>query len=258
MKIGIFDSGIGGLSVLHNALKVIPNAQFIYYADTKNVPYGEKSEEEIKNFVDEIMNFFVEKQADAVVIACNTASSVTPKKYREQFPFPIIGMEPAVKKAIELHFDNKKRILVAATPITVKGKKLHSLLERVDTMRKVDLIALPKLVRFAENRIFSSNEIQNYLKDELGELVKKDYSALVLGCTHFNYFKSNLKTLFPYPIYFVDGNEGTINQLLRNLPPETKTCHQSVEYYFSGKQASKKDLENIECWMQRLEEMYKL
>ena len=111
MKIGIYDSGIGGLSVLHRALKKMPEAEFIYYADTKHVPYGEKTREQIKGYVEEVLNFLIAKEVDAIVIACNTATSVATKEFRGEFAVPIVGMEPAVKRALKLYQDMQKRIL---------------------------------------------------------------------------------------------------------------------------------------------------
>ena len=99
MKIGIYDSGIGGLSVLHRALKKMPEAEFIYYADTKHVPYGEKTREQIKEYVEEVLNFLIAKEVDAIVIACNTATSVATKEFRGEFAVPIVGMEPAVTRS---------------------------------------------------------------------------------------------------------------------------------------------------------------
>ena len=87
MKIGIYDSGIGGLSVLHRALKKMPEAEFIYYADTKHVPYGEKTREQIKGYVEEVLNFLIAKEVDAIVIACNTATSVATKEFRGELPY---------------------------------------------------------------------------------------------------------------------------------------------------------------------------
>ena len=110
MKIGIYDSGIGGLSVLHRALKKMPEAEFIYYADTKHVPYGEKTREQIKGYVEEVLNFLIAKEVDAIVIACNTATSVATKEFRGEFAVPIVGMEPAVKRALKLYQDMQKRI----------------------------------------------------------------------------------------------------------------------------------------------------
>lgn len=256
MKIGIFDSGIGGLSVLHHALKVIPNAHFIYYADMQHVPYGEKTEIEVRGFVEKIINFFIKQGVDAIVIACNTASSVATKEYRDQYPIPIIGMEPAVKKAVKLYPDEKKRILVAATPITIEGNKLHNLLDRVDMVHNIDLIALPMLVRFAECGDFDSKAIDEYLKDSFKGYSLKDYSSIVLGCTHFNYFKVNFQSLFPNYINFVDGNEGTVNQLIRKLQKANPFDPQLVDYYFSGKRVKETERQYINSCLERLEKMY--
>ena len=167
MKIGIYDSGIGGLSVLHRALKKMPEAEFIYYADTKHVPYGEKTREQIKGYVEEVLNFLIAKEVDAIVIACNTATSVATKEFRGEFAVPIVGMEPAVKRALKLYQDMQKRILVTATPVTIAGEKLHSLLEKVDTEHEVDLAPLPKLVRFAEAGRFQDPEVDKYLKNSV-------------------------------------------------------------------------------------------
>ncbi|WP_314025097.1 glutamate racemase [Filifactor alocis] len=257
MNIGIFDSGIGGLSVLHHALKIIPHANFIYYADRKNVPYGEKSVFEIQTFIEEIMDFFVSKKVDALVIACNTASSVATKEYRNKFPFPIIGMEPAVKKAVETYTEKQQRILVAATPITIQGNKLRQLLNRVDKHRQADLIALPKLVHFAELKQFDSLEVEEYIKTALNQYCSVDYSAIVLGCTHFNYFKPSFQRIFSKKTQFIDGNEGTIKQLLRKAPL-TESDTQSVEFYFSGILATKEELQEVKTYLSRLEEVYSL
>ncbi len=259
MKIGIFDSGMGGLCVLHHAKKLIPHAEFIYYADEKHVPYGEKTEEQIRGFIEEILGFMIGKGVDAIVIACNTATSVATKEFRERFPVPIVGMEPAVKKAIETYRDEDKRILVAATPVTIAGKKLHDLLEQVDRTHKVDRIALPKLVRFAERGEFFSEDVERYLREELGRLELDRYAALVLGCTHFNYFKESFKRIFPGEIHFVDGNEGTVRQLLRRVPAVSdSTQEQTVSFFFSGEPVNEEETARINTYLKRLEEVYRI
>lgn len=100
MKIGIFDSGIGGLSVLYEAMQLLPHEQFIYYADEKHVPYGEKTREEIIGYVDEIIQFMIDHDCKAIVIACNTATSAAVALMRKKYDIPIIGMEPAEKKQL--------------------------------------------------------------------------------------------------------------------------------------------------------------
>lgn len=258
MRIGIFDSGIGGLSVLHHARKTIPEAEFIYYADEAHVPYGEKTEEQIRIYVEQIIRFMLEKQVDAIVIACNTATSVATKEYRSRFPLPIIGMEPAVKKAAELYCDIPGRILVAATPVTIAGDKLHHLLEKVDYEHNVDLIALPQLVRFAEEGNFETAEIKAYLTEQLKGYPLEEYKAFVLGCTHFNYFKACYKEIFPERVQYVDGNAGTIRQLLRKLrecdAAKTGTPGKTA-YYFSGRPVTGPEMERIRAYMRQLDSL---
>lgn len=258
MRVGIFDSGMGGLSVLHHARRVIPEADFIYYADEEHVPYGEKTVEEIKGFIDKIIAFMLEKKADAIVIACNTATSVATKEYRSKFPVPIIGMEPAVKQAVELYGNLPGRILVAATPITIAGDKLHHLLEKVDSEDNVDLAALPGLVRFAEKGDFQTDAVAQYLKEALKDYPLDEYKAFVLGCTHFNYFKAYYKEIFPDNIHFVDGNAGTIRQLLRKLPAGHMSDGEkkgTVEYYFSGNPVTEEERKRIQMYMEQLDRL---
>lgn len=256
MRIGIFDSGIGGLAVLHHAMKNYPDAEYIYYADEKNVPYGEKTEEQVKEFVEEILDFLIKKDVDAIIIACNTATSVSTKEFRNQFPVPIIGMEPAVKKAVEMYGESGKRILVAATPITIAGNKLHDLVQRVDQSNITDLIPLPGLVRFAEKGEFISTEVEEYLKNELSSFDLNEYEAVVLGCTHFNYFKEDFLKVFPGNIHFVDGNEGTVQQLIRMLPKDNEKTTKKVEFYFSGEEVNDQEMDKIKECLEQLEKVY--
>ncbi len=251
MKIGIFDSGMGGLSVLHTARKLLPHEHFIYYADENHVPYGEKSKEEIVGFVDEIIRFMIAHDAKAIVIACNTATSAAVKLMRQKYSLPIIGMEPAVKKAIDLYGDRK--VLVCATPITVKGEKMIKLVERVDKEHLVDLVALPELVRFAEKQEFEGEAVLSYLQEALSYFDLSQYGSLVLGCTHFNYFKDSFQKIMPQ-VHFLDGNTGTINQLIKNIDSEMNSF--SVEYYYSGKKVTdEKELKRIKRYLSRLDEM---
>ncbi len=124
MRIALFDSGYGGLTVLSHARRVLPSEEFIFYADRDHVPYGTKSVPVVRGFVRTAFRFLIEQQrADAVVVACNTATSVAVNEMRRLYDVPIIGMEPAVKKA--LTHDAEHRVLVTATPITVHGEKLN-------------------------------------------------------------------------------------------------------------------------------------
>ena len=214
MRIALFDSGIGGLTVLSHARRVLPSEEFIFFADRDHVPYGTKSVPAVRGYVREAFRFLIEKQrADAVVVACNTATSVAVDEMRRLYEVPNIGMEPAVKMALEQDAD--RRVLVTATPITINGEKLRRLVSAHDAKNLVDLLALPRLVEFAERREFSSPRVEAYLWDALSPYDLRKYSAIVLGCTHFNYFKDTLRRLLPKTVGFVDGNEGTVEELAR-------------------------------------------
>lgn len=152
-----------------------------------------------------------DRGADAVVVACNTATAVAISALRKKYTRPIIGMEPAVKPAVEE--SEGRRILTAATPVTVREEKLKKLLARVDSGHCVDLIPLPQLVLFAENENFDTPEVETSLRDSLKEYRLEDYFALVLGCTHFNYFKPVFRKIFGEQLIFVDGRHGTIRHL---------------------------------------------
>lgn len=259
MKIGFFDSGIGGLSVLHTAMKEIPNAEFVYYADRENVPYGEKTTGQIRGFCEEILRFLIAQDVDAIVIACNTATSVADRAFRLQFPVPIIGMEPAVKVALEQVSPNR-RVLVIATPITIAGKKLQALVETYDRNGQCDLAELPRLVRFAERGVFEDREVDEYLAEQLKPFPLEKEEYVVLGCTHFNYFKTGIRKLMP-GIRFADGNAGTIRQLKRKLT-ELESHHDGipgkVTFYFSGREAGEAERGQISRCLARLDEMIQI
>lgn len=256
MKIGFFDSGIGGLSALHLALKYLPREQFIYYADESHVPYGEKTKQQIVEYTDSAVQFMLGLNVKALVIACNTATSAAIKVLREKYDISIIGMEPAVKKAIDIY--GNKRVLVAATPLTVQGKKMQRLIESVDNENLVDLVPLPQLVHFAEKGEFESTKIIEYLERKLDAFSLDEYSSIVLGCTHFNYFKDSFRKLLPNHVKFVDGNEGTVNKLIQELNHLEENVFQNstIDYYFSGiKVSDEKELLRLNKCLVRLDEM---
>lgn len=259
MKIGIFDSGIGGLTVLHQALRTLPNEEYLYYADVDHVPYGEKTKDEILRYVDGAVGFMVSKGVKAAVLACNTATSVAIGTLRKKYDIPILGIEPAVKPAVE--GCEGKRIMVIATPVTVREEKLKNLIVRVDGEHMVDLLPLPRLVAFAEKGEFRSPELWDYLKTRFSEYDLSDYSFLVLGCTHFNFFKDTFRRIFPKCVRIIDGSAGTVNHLKEVLKENGLLEHNpfSVEYYLSGRKVTDAArLERIRKLHDRLEQMLRL
>lgn len=271
MKIGIFDSGIGGLSVLHEAYHLLPEQNYIFYADVEHVPYGTKTPEEIIGYSEEITKFLLDKGAEAIVVACNTATSVAIKELRKRYDVPILGMEPAVKPAVE--GTEQKRIMVIATPVTIREDKLRDLLHRVDEKHRVDLLPMPRLVEFAEKEEFDTDNVRDYLREQFSDYNTENYCALVLGCTHFNYFKPLYREFFGKETLLIDGNYGTIRHLadvlglsLTNSPDNVvyfdsahkMLCESNTQYFFSGKNISdEKTLEHLKRLHNRLEEVRK-
>ncbi len=225
MKIGVFDSGIGGTTVFKEILKQDINAQFYYFADNKNTPYGIKNKEEVKNYIIKNIEYLVNVGCEIIVIACNTATILCIENLRKKLPnICFIGIEPAIKKAIEN--DNKKKILVTATTITLKEEKINNLIKNLEITDKVELLPLDRLVIYAEKNS-SKIEVKKYLKEKLNKYKFNEYGQIVLGCTHFPIFKEEFKEILPN-IKIVDGSKEVVKNLKNKINDmnlkKTNTC----------------------------------
>ncbi len=224
MRVGFYDSGLGGLTVLKEAIENEGLSQEIYYlGDTKNTPYGTKDEEFVKGVIRENVEYLVNIGCNPIVIACNTATSLCINELREKYKdIILIGTEPAVKVAADSKLN--KKILVLATSITVNQEKLHSLINKLNIEDEVELCPADKLVTFAENVNCNSmtKEINNYIKSILLKYNLNDFSHIVLGCTHFPLFRNNFKSVIneinpKIEISIVDGAKGISKNLIRYI-----------------------------------------
>ncbi|MGO4538878.1 glutamate racemase [Paenibacillus sp. 2TAB19] len=213
MTIGFFDSGIGGLTVLSEALRRLPANDYLYMADTLHVPYGTKPMEEVRTYIVDAIESMVAVGIDALVIACNTATSIAVAELREKYSFPIVGMEPAVKPAVEMNRATGKRVLVFATPLTLQMPKYYALVSRVDEEGIVDSLPLPELVGYCESLQFDTELMREYFRGKLAGYDLNQYGIIVLGCTHYPFYRSILRHVLPPHIQIVDGNVGTIKRL---------------------------------------------
>lgn len=255
MRIGFFDSGIGGLSVLSEALTVLPDEEYLFDADIDHVPYGERSAEEIAHYAMDNARFLLSEGAQAIVVACNTATAVAIGQLRGMTDVPVIGMEPAVKPAVEGIADGAEesspdgacrdhRVLVAATPVTLRENKLKDLIRRVDPMHRVDAVPLPGLVPRAEAEAFDSPETEAYLTEAFAGIDPGAYCAFVMGCTHFTYFKPLFRKLLGPQVRLIDGNAGTVRHLADVLGlPKRRTAlspglPDNVRCYLSGRRVT--------------------
>jgi glutamate racemase len=240
--IGMFDSGVGGLTVLAEAVRLLPAARFFYYADSGFAPYGEKSREEILARCFYIADEMTQRGASAICVACNTATSSAIAEMRRRYTIPIVGMEPALKPAVESCLAGK--ILVLGTAFTIHEPKYQALLRRFGEMREIISLPCPGLV----NLIEAGEKDSPAMKRRLQELLKghplHEFSTVVLGCTHFVYLKKNLGEFFGGGVQFFDGNSGTVRQLVRVLTErgnqsevEATGSQESIAFETSGDRA---------------------
>ena len=214
--IAFFDSGLGGISVLRETVRLLPQENYLYYGDSLHAPYGVKSEQEIRALVDAAIRRLIEGGAKALVIACNTATSAAIGMLREQYPeIPVIGTEPALKPAVEKYPGG--RILVMATPMTIKQEKFQALKRQYDA--QAEIIALPcgGLMEFVERGMLRGPEVENYLFDRLEPYLKVPVDAIVLGCTHYPFLTGAIRRIVGRGPEILDGSHGVAMQLGRRL-----------------------------------------
>ncbi len=214
--IGVFDSGLGGLSVLKAILTELPNEKYVYFGDSANAPYGTKDREEITALTENNIKMFINMGAKAVVLACNTATGVAAKTLRKKYKkLPIIGVEPAIKPAA---LENKgKKVLIMATPATIKGEQFVELTKRFEDMAKLKALPCPGLMEFVERGEFSGENLSEYLKSKIEPELDEELSAVVLGCTHYPFIKDEIEKVAGTGIKIYDGSFGTAKQLRRVL-----------------------------------------
>ena len=214
--IGFFDSGVGGLSVMKEAISIMPNENFIYFGDSKNAPYGTKELNEVRNLTLEAVEFLLRKNVKEIVGAWNTATSAVIEEFRNRYkPNYVIGIEPALKPAIKLN--RKGSIIIMATPMTLREKKFKYLMNKYKN--EADIISLPcaGLVEFIENGILEGEELDNYLKEKFKIYLNNDISSIVLGCTHYPFIKKALSKVIGEEVPLIDGGLGTAQELRRKL-----------------------------------------
>ena len=242
MKIGILDSGVGGLTLLKECLKTMPQHHYLYYADALNAPYGTKTTEQVRALTEKGVQDLLALGAEMIVLACNTATSAAAATLRAAYEVPIIGMEPAVKPGIQSA--KGKRVLVCATELTLAEEKFQQLVQNVDHDAQVDVCALTELVAFAEAGAWSEAPVRDYLQEKLSAYDWDIYGSVVLGCTHFPIFKSLFDDLTPEHVAIVDGHEGTIKHMAA-FAQTTAVTDGQIDYFVSGRPLEAGDYANM-------------
>lgn len=223
---GIFDSGVGGLSVLK---QLIPyGGSYIYYGDTKNLPYGNKSKEQIIDFTRDIIKFFIKKGATRVIMACNTSSALAYEALHHEFDNKI-KIHPLIQTAAPYIAREGKVIGVMATDGTVKSQTYTKEIKKINGEIKVYELSCPDFVPIVENRLYDKKESVQYIKEHLQILLNKGCDKIVLGCTHYPYLMPIL-TKFAREDMFINPALYMTNIVKNNLPLSPL----NVEYFVSS------------------------
>lgn len=214
--IGVFDSGLGGLTVVKELIAQLPQESLVYYGDTARVPYGTKSRSAIIKFSEENAEFLIRKNVKMIVVACNSSTSYALNRLRAKFSVPIIGViEPGVRKALALSV--KKRIGVIATSATINSGKYQTMIRRQCPGVFVGAQPCPLFVPLVEEGWSEHAAAEDIARQYLFELKKAKIDALILGCTHYPLLKNVLEKVMGDTVYLVDSAREVAQEVRRVL-----------------------------------------
>lgn len=234
--IGVFDSGVGGLSVLHHIRQILPNERLIYVADSAHVPYGDKSPAYIEARSLVLTRYLFSQGADAIVIACNTATAAAAHTLRVKFnKVPIIGMEPAVKPAVAA---SKSGVVgVLATVGTLESARFAALLEKYAGHVKIVTQGCPGLVEQVERGHLTEADTRKLIERYTAPLLAQGADTLILGCTHYAFLAPLIRDVVGADITLVDTGEAVARQVQRRIQielPQRSSGTAGVEFITSG------------------------
>lgn len=243
--IGIFDSGIGGLSVALEIARHLPHERIVYYADTAHVPYGPRQDDEIRQLTAQAIEWLYRQGCKVAVVACNTASAFSLDYLREYYgeSFPIIGLVPALKPAV---LQSKSGVVaVLATPATFRGKLIKDVIEKFAVPAGVEVLPVTclDLVPFVEKGQQMSPACLNALQDILQPVVERGADFLVLGCTHYPFLKEAIQSIFAQQLTLIDSGMAVARQTARilikyGLLSEQQLDHETrIKCFVSGQNA---------------------
>jgi len=233
--IGVFDSGVGGLSVLHHIRQTLPHETLIYVADSGHVPYGDKSPAYIEARSFAITRFLIEQGADAIVVACNTATAAAITSLRSRFSLPIIGMEPAVKPAVAATQSGVVGVL--ATIGTLESARFAALLEKYAGEVEIVTQGCPGLVELVEGGELASSVARSLIERYTAPLLARGADTLILGCTHYPFLAPLLRKVAGEQIKLVDTGAAVARELQRRIQtelPQRASTNGTAHFFTSG------------------------
>ena len=212
--IGIFDSGVGGLSVFKELYSLLPQENYIYFGDTKNLPYGNKSQEELVEISKSIFDYFQTKQVKAVIMACNTTSAITYDVLKDNYDFKIYPVVQTVAKTIAN--SNVKRIGVFATKATINSHAYKNNIQAINPNIEVVEIACPEWVNIVENELQNDEKAIQNIKMQLDEMMSHNVDKIILGCTHYPFLLKVL-TKFASEDLFINPAKDFVDFIISDL-----------------------------------------
>lgn len=234
--IGVFDSGVGGLSVLHHIRQTLPHERLIYVADSGHVPYGDKSPAYIEQRSLALARFLIERGADAIVIACNTATAAAVASLRSQFSMPIVGMEPAVKPAVAATLSGVVGVL--ATIGTLESARFAALLDKYAGNVKIITQGCPGLVEQVERGDLRGTKTRMLIERYTAPLLAQGADTLILGCTHYPFLAPLIHEVVGHNITLIDTGSAVARQLQRRiqgeLPDRAAAPAAEAQFFTSG------------------------
>ena len=214
--VAVFDSGLGGISVLRELVRTLPRENYLYFGDSLHAPYGTKTPQEVISLSLQAADRLLSQGAKALVVACNTATSAAIRTLRKTYPeLAIVGTEPAIKPAVERHPGG--RILMLATAMTVQEEKFQRLKAQYDDQAQIIPIACSGLMEYVEQGILRGAEVEGNLLDKLEPYLKVPIDAVVLGCTHYPFLRGAIRRIVGRRPEIIDGSIGIARQLERRL-----------------------------------------
>ena len=237
--IGVFDSGVGGLSVLRAIRAALPHENLVYVADSGHAPYGDQTEAHITQRTLAVGNWLAEQGVKAITIACNTATVVAAKSLREQTHLPVVAIEPAIKPAVALTRSGVVGVL--ATSQTVQSAAVARLVELYGAEKRIVLQACPGLVEQVERADLHSAETEGLLRQFVTPLLAQGADTLVLGCTHYPFLRDSIQRVAGEGVTLLDPAEAVARELTRRLSNNgslsTQTESGRVQFYTTGDMA---------------------
>jgi glutamate racemase len=232
-SIGVFDSGVGGLSVLREIRTLLPADRLVYVADSGHAPYGDRPRPYIKDRVRTILDFLIQEQgAELIVFACNTATEVAIADARARYTVPIVGMEPAIKPAIEQ--STSKIVGVLGTTATVHGTRVANLVQRHAGDGRVLLEACPELVVQVERGAIDDAATKSLVRQHVSRMIGEGADVIVLGCTHFHFLKRVIQDIAGTDALVVDPSVAVAKQVARRRPESSDQISAGTESFWTS------------------------